>query len=145
MGEPARQLPALPQDDGDPAGFPAVLRARAEFIVSWTGNASEAEILRRVAGELEDRVSAWEDALLSLTEAEAESPYTADWIGRLVKQGKIPNRGRRNAPRIRRGDLVAIIFGRPRPARLELASDSSPAGSREHRDEAIRSRLKGGD
>jgi hypothetical protein len=45
------------------------------------------------------------DSLLNLTQAGAESGYSADYLGRLVKNGTIPNAGRPNAPLIRRADL----------------------------------------
>jgi hypothetical protein len=43
--------------------------------------------------------------LLNLRQASAESGYSPDHLGRLVRDGKIPNAGRPNAPRIRRTDL----------------------------------------
>lgn len=42
---------------------------------------------------------------LSLRQAAAESGYHEDSLGRLVRQGKIPNVGRLHAPKIRRRDL----------------------------------------
>jgi hypothetical protein len=38
-------------------------------------------------------------------EAAAESGYAADTLGRLVREGQIPNAGRLNAPKIRRRDI----------------------------------------
>ena len=43
---------------------------------------------------------------LSLTEAADRTGYTADHIGRLVRTGKVPNAGRKNAPRVLGRDLV---------------------------------------
>jgi len=45
------------------------------------------------------------DELLNLRTAARESGYSADHLGRLVHEGKIPNAGRPHAPRIRRADL----------------------------------------
>ncbi len=45
------------------------------------------------------------DELLTLREAAAISGYTEDHLGRLIRDGTVPNTGRVNAPRIRRGDL----------------------------------------
>lgn len=45
------------------------------------------------------------DVLLSLREAAIESGYHEDSLGRMVKENRIPNRGRTNAPKVRRGDL----------------------------------------
>lgn len=52
---------------------------------------------------------------LSLTRAAAESGYSADHLGRLVREGKLANVGRPNAPRVRRADL-------PRKPARRLAS-----------------------
>jgi hypothetical protein len=43
--------------------------------------------------------------LLNLQEAARESGYSADHLGRQLRDGRISNAGRPNAPRIRRGDL----------------------------------------
>jgi len=45
---------------------------------------------------------------LSLAEAAKRSGYTADHIGRLVREGKVPNVGRKNAPRVRARDLPVL-------------------------------------
>lgn len=52
--------------------------------------------------------------LLTLPQAAAESGYSEGHIGRLVREGKIANAGRRRSPRIRRTDL-------PRKPTAELA------------------------
>jgi hypothetical protein len=44
-------------------------------------------------------------AALNLQEAARESGYSADYLGMLVREGKIPNAGRPRAPKIRRQDL----------------------------------------
>jgi hypothetical protein len=59
------------------------------------------EILRDFEAVMRD---CWDEPL-NLTEAAAESGYSADYLGRLVKDGSIPNAGRPNAPRIRRANL----------------------------------------
>ena len=45
------------------------------------------------------------DAVLNLTQAAAESGYSPDHLGALVRTGMIPNAGRPHAPKIRRQDL----------------------------------------
>jgi hypothetical protein len=45
---------------------------------------------------------------LSLAEAGRRYGYSADYIGRLVREGKVPNVGRKNAPRVRARDLLAV-------------------------------------
>lgn len=44
-------------------------------------------------------------AILNLAEAAETSGYSADYLGRLVRSGAIPNAGRNHAPRIRMEDL----------------------------------------
>lgn len=43
--------------------------------------------------------------VLNLREASRESGYSGDHLGRMVRDGKIPNVGRRNAPKVLRKDL----------------------------------------
>ena len=57
------------------------------------------------ADELEAAVAVWGDELFTLEEAERETGYTADALGRLIREGKIPNGGKTGSPRIRRRDL----------------------------------------
>jgi hypothetical protein len=48
------------------------------------------------------------DESLSLTEASRRYGYTADHIGRLVREGKLLNVGRKNAPRVLARDILAL-------------------------------------
>ncbi len=57
------------------------------------------------ADELEAAVSVRGDELLTLEEAEQKSGYTADSLGRLIRQGKIPNAGKTGTPKISRRNL----------------------------------------
>ena len=59
------------------------------------------EILR----DLEGVLRAEEDQLLTLTDAAAFSGYSLDHLGRMIREGKIKNAGRKGSPRIRAGDL----------------------------------------
>ncbi len=87
----------------------------AEFIAKWEARANELErmgalvdgatLCRDLLKDLEALRGANEDDLLSLADAAATSGYTRDHLSRLIRDGKIPNAGRRGAPRIRRGDL----------------------------------------
>lgn len=59
--------------------------------------------------------------LLNLQEAARESGYSADHLGRLVRDGRIRNAGRPNAPRVRRGELPRKASAlRAQAARLSL-------------------------
>jgi hypothetical protein len=46
---------------------------------------------------------------MSLTEAAERTGYSANHLGRLVRQGKLPNAGRKNAPRVRLRDLTLEV------------------------------------
>ncbi len=64
-----------------------------------------ARLLARCADELEEALRASDDASLTLTEAARVSGYSTDHLRRELREGHIPNAGRKHAPRIRRGDL----------------------------------------
>lgn len=49
------------------------------------------------------------DDLLTLEAASAVSGYSADHLSRLLRQGKIPNAGRKHSPRIKRSSLPRKI------------------------------------
>ncbi len=59
------------------------------------------EILR----DVEAVFATEENALLTLQEASARSGYSPEHLGRLLRDGTIPNSGRRYAPRILRRHL----------------------------------------
>lgn len=46
-----------------------------------------------------------DDELLSLTDAASRCGYSADHLGALVREGKLANHGRKNAPRVRLSEL----------------------------------------
>ncbi len=92
--------------------LPRAWRARAEQLRPYSPAASRA--FDEAAGELESALGGEQGALLDLQEAARESGYSADYLGRLVREGQIRNAGRRNAPRIRRGDLPRKAAALPR-------------------------------
>lgn len=57
------------------------------------------------AVELEQALQEHELDALTLQEAAAESGYTSDHLGRLIREGRVPNSGAPRSPRIRRADL----------------------------------------
>jgi hypothetical protein len=79
-------------------------------------NETAASVLDRARGELLSALHKEGGELLNLSQAARESGYTADHIGRLVKEGKLCNHGRPHAPRVRRGDL---------PRKPQVLRDSS--------------------
>jgi len=88
---------------------------REELVRRWTDRREDLERLlatvsaNRIIDEFLADVSAVfateEDTLLTLREAARESGYSPDHLGRLVRDGAIPNAGRPRSPRIRRKDL----------------------------------------
>ena len=87
-----------------PADLPAEWRAQAEGLREFGADA-QAKAVDRCANRLEEALRQEGDALLTLPEAAGESGYSADHLGRLIRDGKIPNAGRPGAPRIARRDL----------------------------------------
>lgn len=75
-------------------------RARSENLESW-GASDAAKAFGVAADELERAIMTQAAATVNLTEASRESGYSADHLGRLVREGRIPNAGRKNAPQIR--------------------------------------------
>jgi hypothetical protein len=86
----------------------------ADLIAEWRNHAalcrryggdSMARTLEQCARELEETDAAARDTALTLDEAARASGFSAEHLGRLVRQGAIPNAGRKGVPRICRGDL----------------------------------------
>ena len=73
----------------------------------------------KCAKELEEALRKEGDRLLTLQEASRISGYSADHLGRAVREGKIPNAGRYRAPRICLRDL-------PKKAGEQLPTGSRP-------------------
>ncbi len=71
------------------------------------GAVGQACTLEQCAGDLEEAWRIWQQEPLTLEEAAEKSGYSADHLGRLVREGKIPNTGRPGAPRIARRNLPA--------------------------------------
>ena len=55
--------------------------------------------------DIEQLAASEQDKILTLTEAAEYSGYSVEHVGRLIRDGKIPNAGRRHAPRVRAADL----------------------------------------
>ena len=58
------------------------------------------------AAQLEEAIRESDEATLTLTDVAKESGYPTDHLGRLVREGRIPNAGRPGAPRIARRHLA---------------------------------------
>jgi hypothetical protein len=100
------------------AELPAVWRARAEELGAYAPAAATA--WGRAAAELKAALLAAANEPLKLRDAARESGYSEDHLGRLVKEGKLVNVGRKRAPRVRRSDL-------PRKARAGTRASGKPS------------------
>ena len=85
-------------------GLPADWRRHAKALRRYGGDTPAAAI-ERCADDLEATLIERDETTFSLVEAARESGYTANHLGRLVRDGKIPNAGRPGAPRIAIKDL----------------------------------------
>ena len=84
--------------------LPGAWRKQAKALRRYGGD-TPAVALDRCADDLEATLRERDETTLSLVEAAKESGYSADHLGRLVRDGKIPNAGRPGAPRIARAHL----------------------------------------
>ena len=78
-----------------------------------------ARVYEKCATELDQALQEQDERLLDLQEAAVVSGYSADHLGRLVRDGAIPNAGRARAPKIRSRDL-------PTKATWGLPADHQP-------------------
>ncbi len=79
--------------------LPGAWRKQAKTLRQYGGE-TPAVALEACAAQLEATLMERGETTLSLTDAARESGYSADHLGRLVRDGKIPNAGRPGAPRI---------------------------------------------
>lgn len=94
-------------------------RARAEQLRPYGPAAARA--FQNAAAELERELEAEAGETLTLSQAADASAYSADYLGRMIRDGRIPNAGRPHAPRIRRTDLPKKANRlRGKPATLQL-------------------------
>ena len=101
-------------------GLPADWRGKAKSLRRY-GSETAALVLDLCAEDLETTIRERDQTTLSLVEAARESGYSREHLGRLVRDGKIPNAGRPNAPRIARRHLP-----RKAPVHAPLAEEPRP-------------------
>lgn len=87
-----------------PAELPEQWRALA-YQQRRLGADAQARILDFCADELTAALKRTDEELLSLSRAAQESGYSVDHLGRMLREGRIPNSGRTSKPLIRRRDL----------------------------------------
>lgn len=95
-----------------------------DIVDRWTTRRDELQKLRaavdgaaiceEVLADLQALQRSGGETMLTLSEASAVSGYSIDHLARLLREGKLPNTGRKGAPRIRVTDL-------PRRPRTPLA------------------------
>lgn len=83
----------------------AEIRAKAGELRDTFGDEPRARALEWAASQFEDALRLSDEERLTLAQASARSGYSEDHLARLVREGRIPNAGRRGSPRIRSGDL----------------------------------------
>lgn len=88
-----------------PTELPAQWRELKEQLASIGALVDPAKLLELCAQQLETGLRAAENDVLTLQDAARESGMHADTLRHLISKGKLPNAGRKGAPRIRRGDL----------------------------------------
>lgn len=96
-----------------PGDLPSVWRAEAERLRRY-GATGNAVTLEAAADQLAAALCADAEGHLTIARAAAESGYSADHLERLLREGRLPNVGRRHAPRIRRVDLPRKPSALPR-------------------------------
>ena len=101
-----RFVPETLLDPGtmSPRELPSVWRGEAERLRHY-GAIGNAVALEAAAEQLDAALRADAGVRLTITRAAAESGYSADHLERLLREGSLPNAGRKHAPRIRRVDL----------------------------------------
>lgn len=95
----------------------AVWRDKAKLLRPYAPAAAEA--YAAAAYELEGALADYQNALLNTAAASRECGYSAQHLRRLIREGKLHNYGRKNAPLVRRGELPRKITS---PAGLQLSA-----------------------
>lgn len=81
------------------------IRSKAAELRESFGDEARARALEWAALRVERAIREQADEPLTLAQAAARSGYSASHISRLIRDGKLPNLGRRGTPRVRAGDL----------------------------------------
>ena len=110
-----------PVESPPPGDLPGIWRQRAQLLKEY-GDPNSGRLWALAATELDQALRVLGAETLTLGEAAALSGYSVDHIGSLVRHGKLPNVGRKYAPRIRRADLPTKSTTSPgRPQRRKAA------------------------
>src|SRR5581483_11119887 len=80
-------------------------RARRDEFARFQATVDGATLCDQLLADLEGALAERHDEVLTLRAAADLSGYTVDHLARLIRQGKVPNAGRKHAPRVNRADL----------------------------------------
>jgi hypothetical protein len=78
---------------------------RRDEFARFRASVDGATLCDELLADLDNVLLERNDEALTLRAAAALSGYTVDHLARLIRQGKLPNAGRRHAPRVSRSDL----------------------------------------
>lgn len=67
--------------------------------------ANGTSLLTEVLADFKTVMASEREAVLSLPDAASRSGYSVEHLGRLIRDGRLPNAGRKGSPRIRAADL----------------------------------------
>lgn len=81
------------------------IRSTANELRPDFGDEARARAIEWAASQLELALHDRAEEMLTLAEASLRSGYSQDHLARLLREGRLPNAGRRGSPRIRAGDL----------------------------------------
>jgi hypothetical protein len=106
-----------------PEQLVAEIRKEAEVLRLWGADA-QAGAAEAMADRIEGRLEAWRLESLTIAEGSTESGYSEAHLRRLIAGGRVPNRGDRGSPRVRRSDLPKKASRlRSSPGEPDLAGD----------------------
>ena len=86
-----------------PESLPSAWRQKADWLRRYAPEVAAA--FEQCAKDLEAALNTAASELLTLQEAAQVSGYSADHLGRLIREGRLQNHGRPRAPRLRRAEL----------------------------------------
>lgn len=81
------------------------IRAKAAELRDSFGDEARARALEWAAEQFRQAIDVQDDETMTLIEAASRSGYSIDHLARLIREGRLPNAGRRGAPRVRLRDL----------------------------------------
>jgi predicted DNA-binding transcriptional regulator AlpA len=106
-----------------------------DFIMRWQHKQMEMErlgvlvpgalLVGQILHDMAEVQVSYTETILRVEEAAQLSGYSAEHIARLIRQGRLPNAGRRGSPRVRLGDLPQRRqFARTRPGSYDVLTDA---------------------